>query len=181
VARSAADEERQIEEIRCHMLNLTAHAFNRARDLEEHVEDLNHQATAALMSARQFQSHFNPSHAVQCSIFNRSATAGYSARDASRSVKSKNAAAVPALPSASRANTKASTKMPWQDLQATLSGCPNAALGCKILLTGVEPWNPAADLPDIPKLRDRLAVSAGVYNPYGGSVVKPAQNRRNFW
>lgn len=180
---NAADEDRQIEEIRYHMLNLTANAFNRARDLEEHVEDLNHQATAALISARQFQSHFNPNHAFECSSSLRRGTAGYSGDDTSRRTNGKNAAAAaPALPSVSRAGCKASTKMPWQELQATMSGCPNATLGCKVLLTGVEKWSPAvlSELPDMPRLRDRLAVSAGVYNAYGGSVSKPAPNRRNF-
>lgn len=53
------------EETQQYVFELTNGARERACATAEHVEDLKHTASAALMDARRFQSEFNPSHAYE--------------------------------------------------------------------------------------------------------------------
>jgi len=183
--------EREIQETQQYISGLTGGALDRACALEEHVEDLNRRASAALLSARQFQSNFKINNAFDCSRSrpreSRGGSTGYSDDESSQRNSGRANAAVPTtLPELgmqmpmvrSATNSKSSggdlspmqsrtsTKMPWTEWQDTMTGSPNAALGCKVMLSAVDPWRPAvlSALPAVPRLTERIAVSASIYS-----------------
>jgi len=177
------------EEVQEHVYGLTRNARNRACELLDHVEELNRVASAALIASRQFQSDFNPCRAFECGGSRRSQRSAMdrscdqwssrasnmrqSSRGSSRGKSSGKNKALPGLGASSRPGSKHSkfkhsSKMPWHELQGILSGCPDAALGSKVLAIGVEPWRPAilSELPTFgSSLHERLASSAAVYLP----------------
>lgn len=185
-ARGSAEEQDRIEEIQQQMVSMTVKARDRALALEERVEDLNHRASAALVRARHTNNDLSPRHAFECgvktqrSIMGRSTDGSRTARSEPRSARSCNTSS--ALPDVGgrQSSKMVSTKMPWQALQEDMPGCPNAALGCKVLLTSVEPWKPSvlSELPSLPQsLTQRLATSANVYLPPGG-IPKDGKQRK---
>jgi len=195
-SRSTSKQEvtqKQVEEVQQHVMKLTSGALDRACALAEHVEDLNHQASAALIRARHFQYDHKPSNAYECTRHAqaRIASAGYIVEAPSRRNNGKKQSEVvptelPDLMPPRLSARSVSTKMPWQEWSETMSGCPTAAFGCKVLLSSVEPWRPSvlSELPSMPQssLRERLAVSAAVYTPCGAATrevrQKPLSSRR---
>jgi len=185
VTSTGMDPERQALEHQ-QMCDLTHGALDRACALQEHVVELNRLASAALICSRQFQSDFKPSHAFECGSrrskknfdgsseewSSRSSHLRQASRGSSRGRGCGKSNALPDLggrPGSKPVKLQASTKMPWQELQGILSGCPDAALGSKVLLTGVEPWTPTifSDLAPVgSSLHERLAASAAVYLPF---------------
>lgn len=208
---SASLAERRAEDIqaeRQHVFDLTHGALVRARALEDHVQDLNRLASAALIGARQFQSDFNPNHAFECGSRRwkrssteqscdqwslRSSQLRQGSRGSSRGKSCGKSNALPDLASTSLAGNKsarcqAPTKMPWQELQSILSGCPDAALASKVFITTMEPWRPtmSAEPPSIgSSLGERLASSAAVYLPCEQIArekkLKASRVPKHFW
>jgi len=180
-----ANAEKQMREVQQQMLELTNDALGRACALEEHVQDLNCQASIALIESRHFQSQFNPKHAFECGSRSRRSLNGCNSEEASHREGSKTNAGSKQLPDLKQDSAASShiPKMPWQEWSDAMSGtCPTSSLGSKVLLSSVEPWRPAIlnELPAIPRLQERLAMSAAVYG-FGEKPVSSRQRKAAEW
>lgn len=196
---SPAEEERAAEEIQQHVFALTRGSLDRACALQGHVEELNKIASAALICSRQFQSDFNPMHAFECGSrrskrsggdqsgdqwSSRSSAQRQASRESSKAGKSNVLPGLGGRWAGKAAKLQASTKLPWQELQGILSGCPDASLGSKVLLTGVEPWQPDTFTELAPagsSLHERLTASAAVYLPFERPRKERKQKPPKAW